>query len=374
MPRLLLDARKIMKQNIKIAGIGIISACGRGIESYDDALRQGWLSPAFVEIPSASDKLFPIYLVKPETIKDNSISRKIRRADRFGKMAVLAAWDAVQDSGIGNKSADRNPSIGIIVSTAFGPHTTTFRFLDDILDYGDASVSPTIFSHSVHNAAASYIASVLDIHGPTLTLTQFAFSFHQALILAQIWLNEGRCKYVLVGSVDECGAVMEYICSQKLQIAKDGMIKPFNFSASPVAVPGEGSVFFLMTREKSIKKYCSLTGVEIFGDDMETDRADICILDADGMSGDERSYGDSIKHGIYTAGYAPVFGSIMTGSSFHCAAAALMLKKQIRYACPVQDNPHGVNLCRVTANADIKKVYCIRNNCENNKGIIKLTQ
>ncbi len=47
------------------------------------------------------------------------------------------------------------------MATAFGPHVTTFNFLDDILDHGDAAVSPTTFSNSVHNAAASYIAMAL---------------------------------------------------------------------------------------------------------------------------------------------------------------------------------------------------------------------
>ena len=76
-------------------------------------------------------------------------------------MAVLAAGDALADSGIEDK-AKRN--IGMIVATAFGPHVTTFGFLDDILDHGDAAVSPTTFSNSVHNAAASYITTVPGHH------------------------------------------------------------------------------------------------------------------------------------------------------------------------------------------------------------------
>ncbi|MFH1904157.1 MAG: beta-ketoacyl synthase N-terminal-like domain-containing protein [bacterium] len=346
---------------MNVSGIGIVFSGGRGINCYDDALKHGWTKPEDSG-----------YHVKKESIIDKRVLGGIRRADRFSKMAVLAASDAVADSGINfNK---KKSSIGIIVSTAFGPHVTTFRFLDDILEYGDRNASPTIFSHSVHNAAASYISSVLGSRGPTITLTQFSFSFHQALILAQAWLYEERCEYVLVGSVDECGTVMEYICSQKLRIAEDGRIKPFNFSKMPVAVPGEGSVFFLITLEKSHKKYCEITAVSLNDKGAERDRPDMFILDADGMAGEETEYQKAAELGVCISGYSPIFGSMMTGTSFNCVAGALMLKNQMRYACPVQDNPYKLNLCTKTEPAQIQGISCIRYNCGHEKAVIRLKQ
>ncbi|MCK4401646.1 beta-ketoacyl synthase chain length factor, partial [bacterium] len=279
---------------MNIAGIGVVFSGGRGINCYDDALKHGWTKPEDSG-----------YHVKKESIIDKRVLSGIRRADRFSKMAVLAANDAVADSDINLN--EKKSSLGIIVSTAFGPHVTTFLFIDDMLEYGDKNASPTIFSNSVHNAAASYISSVLESRGQTVTLTQFAFSFHQALILARAWLYEKRCEYVLVGSVDECGAVMEYICSQKLRIAEDGKIKPFDFAATPVAVPGEGSVFFLMTLEKSHKKYCKIA-VSLNDEGVEKDRQDMFILDADGMTGDERKYQKAAESGVCISGYSPIFG------------------------------------------------------------------
>jgi 3-oxoacyl-[acyl-carrier-protein] synthase II len=284
-------------------------------------------------------------------------------------MAVLAAWDAVKDSGIATPEGEGN--LGIILATAFGPQVTAFRFLDEIIDHGDASVSPTLFSNSVHNAAASYVASALKNRGPTLTVTQFAFSFHQALILASAWIREQRCQNVLVGSVEECGAVMEYICSKKLGIAEDGRIKPFEFSRSPSAAPGEGSVFLLLTRAVGSKRYCELRGVSV-NDEAREENPDLCIIDADGMSGDETCYAEIAGQDTMMAGYSPLFGSMMTGSAFHCASAALMLLNQVRYACPVQDNPHGIGMCTVTEEKRIETIQCIKYGCSHEKAVIEL--
>ena len=168
--------------------------------------------------------------------KDKPLLKDIRRADDLSKMAVFAAYDAFVDSGL---NEDAKNDLGLILGTAFGPHPTTFRFLDEILNYGDANVSPTLFSHSVHNAANAYISSNLAIHGPTLTLTDFNKPFYQALLLAESWLNESRSENILVGSVEQYGKEMEYILS----------------GAAPELRFKEGSAFFLVSLKDYAKKY-----------------------------------------------------------------------------------------------------------------------
>jgi 3-oxoacyl-[acyl-carrier-protein] synthase II len=182
---------------MKIVGIGMICSEGQGIASLEKALQRGWKEPGRVATPHVPGGSYPAYLVDFANLPDKTLLKKIRRSDAVSKMSVLAAADALADSGIKDISQKK---LGIILTTAFGPHVTTFNFLDDILDHGDAAVSPTTFSNSVHNAAASYIAMSLNIKGPTLTITQFQFSFQSGLQLAQAWLDQGRCDYVLAGT------------------------------------------------------------------------------------------------------------------------------------------------------------------------------
>jgi 3-oxoacyl-[acyl-carrier-protein] synthase II len=356
---------------MNVAGIGVVCAGGRGIGTFERSLRRGWSPPGRKEAPYSTGESMPVYFVEEETLKDKAVSKGMRRADRFSKMAVLAAWDAVQDGGIGIEEG--GASLGIILATAFGPQVTAFRFLDEIVDYGDSGVSPTLFSHSVHNAAASYIASALGIRGPTLTVTQFGFSFHQALLLGGAWIQEGRCRSVLVGSVEECGTVMEYICGKRLAIADDGRIRPFEFSSTPSAVPGEGSVFLLLCGEDRPARYCGLRGV-FFADECERSHPDLRVLDADGMSEDETCYREIATRDVRVAGYSPLFGSMMTGSAFHCAAAALMLRNQTRYGCPVQDNPHQIELCTSTEPCDLEEIQCVKYGCSREMATIELAR
>jgi len=353
-----------MMKPLFIEGMGILFSRGRGLECFSGALKQGWVPP------DLSQKLQMGYRLDPKVLKDNELFKRARRADRYSKIVVMSAYDALYDSGF--TTEDVKDSMGIINATAFGSHATTTRFLDDTLEFGDSNASPTIFSHSIHNAAASYVASILNCNGPTFTVTQFHFAFQQALLLAYAWLNEGRCERVLVGGSEECGPMLEYVCSQKLNFAEDGKIKPLACSPKPVGVPGEGSVFFMLSLDPTRKKYGAFTEVS-FGTEASKDKsADLTVLNSSGMLADERVYRKSVGLGKQVAGYSPIYGSMMTGATFECAVAALMLEKQTLFGNPVCDTECNWKVDSETKPAALKEIECITYDCAKEKSRITL--
>ncbi len=350
---------------MNILGMGIVFTRGRGIDSLDKALQEGWQRPAEVDI---KDRKSFAYRVDQQAISDRTLLKNMRRADKLSKMAVVAASEAIANGGTEDLNRKR---VGIIAATALGAHVTTFDFLDDILEYGDAAVSPTTFSNSVHNAAASYISSVLGIEGPTLTVTQFFFAFHSALQLAQVWLNEGRCDYVLAGAIEQYGDVLAYVHDTKLAPAPDGRIRPFNFKPA-YQVPGEGSVFFLLSNKKHDNTFCEIHNVSVNADGKDIPQADLDIIDTDGLLEDETVYKSCLSPAIPAASYSPLFGSMLSGSAFNCAAGALIMRNQTVYSNPVTDNPHGFNIVNNTRPCNIELIRCIRYNCLDEKAEIIL--
>ncbi len=351
---------------MNIISAGMVFTRGSGIGSFENALHEGWRIPGEVEY-SKSNKSFA-YQFDQTTIRDKAVLKKMRRADKLSKMAVAAASEALGNSGIDDI---RGKNIGIITATALGAQVTTFSFLDDIIEYGESSVSPTTFSNSVHNAAASYISMVLGIRGPVMTVTRFFFSFQSALQLAQSWLNESRCEFILVGAVEQYGDVLAYIQDTKLNASPDGRILPFNLNPA-YQVPGEGSVFFLVSNKDTDTALCNIEDVYLDTYEKESEKPDVNIIDTDGLLKDESVYAESLSPDIPTAAYSPVFGSMMSGSAFNCLAGALMLRNRMLYASPVQDNPHGLNIVDRTVSRDIELIRCIRYNCYENKAVICL--
>ena len=133
----------------------------------------------------------------PERDELMALCRKygLRRPDRLTQLALAAAerLDAKLD---GNDTA-------LLTVTSYGPASTTCRVLDDILDYPEEEILPTGFSHSVVNAAASYLGAAHGIHGPTFALVGFEDPFYEAVDLARVLLSARSCRRVLIVGADE---------------------------------------------------------------------------------------------------------------------------------------------------------------------------
>ena len=127
---------------------------------------------------------------------------------------------------------DVSGDTGVIVASSFGPHRTTCAFLDDLLDYREEDVMPTTFSHSVHNAAASYAASAFGLRGPEFTLTGFENLFYEALRTAE--LCGALCPRMLVVSVEENALMTEEIANHVRRIPPEG-------AAAFLVAPDEGA-------------------------------------------------------------------------------------------------------------------------------------
>lgn len=120
------------------------------------------------------------------------VSRQLRRADDFISLAVCASFETLKTSGI--DVADEHESLGIVLASAFGPMQTNFDVLDQVVT--EEPVSPTLFSHSVFNGAAGYVATTLKITGGAQTITEFSFPFLRAI--------EQGVLAIKMGSVDKC--------------------------------------------------------------------------------------------------------------------------------------------------------------------------
>ncbi|MCK5540170.1 MAG: beta-ketoacyl synthase chain length factor [Deltaproteobacteria bacterium] len=225
---------------LAIHGIGPVGAFGAGLDEWRAALKgEKKIEPELSDIETSRgfDSL-PIFRASTKTLTRFIKSRELRRLDHFSRMALLGACLACEDSGqklIGERT-------GLIVASTYGASATTFSFLDSVIQDGDALASPTLFSNSVHNAAAAHIAKHLKITGPNLSLTQGRLSVPMALLTAAQWLAEGQVDTVLCGAVDEYCEVLGY-CWRSYLNRKNN----YNYGLK-LCGPGEGSLFFRLSR------------------------------------------------------------------------------------------------------------------------------
>lgn len=121
----------------------------------------------------------------------------LRRADDFIRLAVAAAHKTIVRCEERQELAGES---GLFLGTAYGPMQTNFDVLALIID--EEQTSPTLFSHSVFNSAAGYVARLFNIQGSGQTLTDFSWPFFQALAHGCAAIRSGRLNRCLVLQVE----------------------------------------------------------------------------------------------------------------------------------------------------------------------------
>jgi 3-oxoacyl-[acyl-carrier-protein] synthase II len=224
-----------------VLSIGVIGPFGRGLSRLSEAIADPVPPPGTITLPQGGT-MVPVRRVEDSVLQD-PVLNPARRAGRFIKMAMLAAADALKAPAA---SAIPRDALGLVLTTGMGAHDVNFSFVDGLLDFGMNQGSPSLFSHSVHNAATSYIATMSGSHGPALTLTHFISPLQQGLEAAGLCLASGACEHVLLCAVDELSAYMLAIHAARGSIAADGVLQARELRAPIRIVPGEGAVAILL--------------------------------------------------------------------------------------------------------------------------------
>ena len=175
---------------ISINGLGLISRAGN-VEDLERLLIQKRIDPDLCFSSSTLPLEIPSEFNVPPQL--------VRRMGHFAKLSLLSACQAIKDSGL--ELAGR--SIGIIQGSVYGPIISGLQAFDELIDFGDNQLSPTNFSGSVFNTAATYLSLAFSIQGSTLTHTSGLDTLYNSFLTASQWLEDEEVDYIILGVGDE---------------------------------------------------------------------------------------------------------------------------------------------------------------------------
>jgi len=362
-----------MTERIAIRGIGVVGGFGCGREALWQALRTGVGPNATIETSTpAGHETYPAHLVDVSPLREFVSPRKYRHADKIARLTTLACALALRDAGLDTSDRSR---VGLAAGTGYGGVATTFGFMDSALEYGDSGASPTLFSNSGHSGALANASILLGITGPSLTAKQTELAVPSALLCARQWLLEGRADVVLFGGFDEYCPVRGYLRDRFFGEANRGPMRPLDFDRQS-AVLGEGAAFLALTRGDGGDADASIDEVVVHGSGTHVSLpADaIVLIDADGHRVCGREYGRVLTGSTRVAAFAPLFGSMPSGTAFNLAIAAAALRDGTLPAPPEGgENAELRSAVRADVPLEGETVYCLSLYKSGACGLIKLT-
>lgn len=313
-----------------ISGIGCISP-QKTFENDD-----------FLSEPVNQQALF-LQSIQPESYRDYIDPLLSRRLSRIIKMGITSALVSIKESGISMPGA-------IITGTGLGSVKDTEKFLTTMIDNNETLLNPTNFMQSTYNTISSQIAIMLKCSNYNTTYVHRGFSFESALIDGLDLMERGEADSALVGGIDEISENHFYISGLKgmWRMEAENHLELLK-NPGQGSIPGEGSAFFTLTKNKLPVSYSRLCGLKTIykpkskvqildvinnllkDNNLSTSDIDLVVTGLNGNSQTDAIYHDVINELFEkqpVAAFKHLCGEYYTASAFGLWLASNILKKQ----------------------------------------------
>ena len=191
-----------MERRVVVTGLGTITPLGHDVQSTWEALTEGrsgagrisLFDPSNLKVQIAAEvKNFdPALYFEP---------KEARRLDRYVQFALVAAGQAMKDSGleITAKNAGR---VGVVYGTGIGGIGTLLKEHDVMLSKGPGRVGPFFVPMMLADTAPGLIAITHGCKGPNMSVSSACASSANALGEAMNMVRYRRADAIVVGGAE----------------------------------------------------------------------------------------------------------------------------------------------------------------------------
>lgn len=193
-----------MKRRVVITGMGTVNPLGNSVQESWEKVKAGACGIGPITKFDTTD--FPVKLageVKNLDVEELIGKKEAKRMDRYTQLAVIAAKEAVADSGLdfANEDTDR---CGVIVSSGIGGLSTIEAEHAKGMEKGFNKVSPFFIPMVISNMAAGQIAIAYGLHGMCSCVVTACASSNNAIGDAFHHIRDGYAEVMVCGGSEGC--------------------------------------------------------------------------------------------------------------------------------------------------------------------------
>ena len=196
-----MGVRQQPSQRVSIVGWGSVSPFGRDAASTWESVLSGRSGIRALTAPWSDDLPVRIAGRVPDAATQSLGPLLLRRSDRCTQLGLLAAREAweMANRSITGLDPDR---VAVVLGTGIGGLHTMHEQHNQLAAGGPSQVNPLTVPMLIPDAAAGQVAIDLGLHGGAHTPVSACASGAEAMMLAQMLLNDGRADLVLAGGTE----------------------------------------------------------------------------------------------------------------------------------------------------------------------------
>ena len=203
-------------------------------------------------------------------------SKRLILLDRVSQFALIAAREAVAQSGLTFAESDIGQRTACIVGTGIGGEQThneqSQRF------YGDKNprVHPLTIVRLMANAPACQITMEYKLTGPAFAVVSACASANHAMAQAFDMVRSGKVDFAVTGGTEACITVPTVKAWEAVRVTADDTCRPFCKQRRGMVL-GEGAGIFVLEEYEHARKRGATILAEFAGSGMSADAGDIVL-------------------------------------------------------------------------------------------------
>ena len=278
-----------MERRVVVTGLGAITPIGNNVKDYWEGLKAGKCGIDTITAFDVTD--FKVKLaaeVKNYNPEEYLDKRSARRLDRFTQFAIIAAREAMKDSGITKENTDME-RVGTFIGSGIGGLDTIEKENRVCFEKGYDKISPMYIPMVISNMAAGNVAIDLGLRGESFSIATACASATHSIGEAYRAIKHGYQDVVFTGgteaSITKTG-IAGFTNIKALSQAEDKNRAsiPFDKERSGF-VMGEGAGVMVLEELEHAKKRGAKIYAEICGYGASSDAYHITSPAPDGEGG-----------------------------------------------------------------------------------------
>jgi nodulation protein E len=271
-------------RRVAITGMGSISALGHDAPTCWQAMREGLggIGP----IANIATDLLLVKIAAEVRGYDPAAhfdSKRLILLDRVSQFALIAAREAIAQSGLEFRASGLGERTACIIGTGVGGENThddtARRFYAD----KNPRVHPLTIVRLMANAPACQITMEFGLTGPSFAVVSACASSNHAMAQAFEMVRSGKVDFAVTGGTEACITVPCVKAWEAVRVTADDTCRPFCKQRRGMVL-GEGAGIFVLEDYEHARGRGATILAEFAGAGMSADAADIVLPSVDGAA------------------------------------------------------------------------------------------
>jgi nodulation protein E len=263
-------------KRVVITGQGTINALGHDVASTIAAMAAGKCAIDNMEFPNVDRLSIQIGgQVKGFEPKDHFERQQLGLYDRFTQFAVIAAREAIAQSGL-ILDGELSQMSGVVLGTAGGGLQTQDENYRTVYEDGKNRVHPFVVPRLMNNAAVSHVSMANNLKGPSFTVSTACASSNHAMGQAFNLVRSGVAPVMVTGGSESMLCFGGIKAWEGLRVMSADGCRPFCATRNGM-VQGEGGAIFVFEEYEHARARGAEILAEVSGFAMSSDAGDIVM-------------------------------------------------------------------------------------------------